>query len=187
MKVVFLEDVPGVAQGGEVKNVKLGFARNYLLPKNLATLATSESLQRINSIKKKAEGTRSLLTKNMNELSEKLNGQKIAVEARAGSNGRLFGSKTDAMIATKLNEKFGCDIGRKSIQLSESIREVGIVEIPVNLYQKIDTKISVIVHPVGTDPSEIEKLVETTTENEKNNSQAEIKEKTPENTEEQSN
>ena len=57
MKVVFLEDVPGVAQGGEVKNVKIGFARNYLLPKNLAIPATSESLQRINSLKKKAEET----------------------------------------------------------------------------------------------------------------------------------
>jgi len=187
MKVVFLEDVPGVAHGGEVKNVKLGFARNYLLPKKLAALATSESLQRINSLKKKSDETRLFLTKNMNELSEKLNGQKIAIEARAGSNGRLFGSITDAMVASKLNEKFGCDVARKAIRLSESIREVGVVEIPVNLHQDIDTKISVIVYPVGTDPSEIEKLPEETTETEENNPQNETQEETPQNTEDKSN
>lgn len=186
MKVVFLEDVPGVAQGGEVKNVKIGFARNYLLPKNLATPATSESLQRINSLKKKAEESRLLLTKNMNELSEKLNGQKIPIEARSGSNGRLFGSITDSMIATQLNEKFGCDIERKSIQLSESIREVGVVEIPINLFRDLETKISVIVHPVGTDPSEIEKLAEEKEEtDEQNNPQDQVQES--QTTEEESN
>ena len=186
MKVVFLEDVPGVAQGGEIKNVKIGFARNYLLPKNLATPATSESLQRINSLKKKSEETRLLLTKNMNELSEKLNGQKIPIEARSGSNGRLFGSITDSMIITQLNEKFGCNIERKSIQLSESIREIGVVEIPINLLQGIETKISVIVHPVGTDPSEIEKLAEETDEtDEQNNPQDQVQES--QTTEEESN
>ena len=186
MKVVFLEDVPGVAQGGEIKNVKIGFARNYLLPKNLATPATSESLQRINSLKKKAEETRLLLTKNMNELSEKLNGQKIPIEARSGSNGRLFGSITDSMIVTQLNEKFGCNIERKSIQLSESIRETGVVEIPINLLQGIETKISVIVHPVGTDPSEIEKLAEEKDEtDEENNPQDQVQES--QTTEEESN
>ena len=178
MKVVFLEDVPGVAQGGEVKNVKIGFARNYLLPKNLAAPATSESLQRINSLKKKSEETRLLLSKNMNELSEKLNGQKISIEARSGSNGRLFGSITASMIAIQLNEKFGCDIERKSIRLSESIREVGVVEIPINLFQDIETKISVIVHPVETDPSEFEKLAEEKEEetDEQNNPQDQIQE-----------
>ena len=186
MKVVFLEDVPGVAQGGEVKNVKIGFARNYLLPKNLAIPATSESLQRINSLKKKAEETRLLLTKNMNELSQKLNGQKIPFEARSGSNGRLFGSITDSMIATQLNEKFGCNIERKSIQLSESIREVGVVEIPINLFRDLETKISVIVHPVGTDPSEIEKLAEEKEEtDEQNNPQDQVQES--QTTEEESN
>ena len=186
MKVVFLEDVPGVAQGGEIKNVKIGFARNYLLPKNLATPATSESLQRINSLKKKAEETRLLLTKNMNELSEKLNGQKIPIEARSGSNGRLFGSITDSMIITQLNEKFGCNIERKSIQLSESIREIGVVEIPINLLQGIETKISVIVHPVGTDPSEIEKLADEKDEaDEQNNPQDQVQES--QTTEEESN
>ncbi|MQG18702.1 MAG: 50S ribosomal protein L9 [SAR202 cluster bacterium] len=159
MKVVFLEDVPGVANGGEIKNVKLGFARNYLLPKNLATPATAESLQRISSLKKKSDETRSLLTKNMNELSEKLSGQKISIEARSGANGKLFGSVTDAMIASELNNNFGCKLDRKSIQISESIREVGIQEIPINLFQDIHTTINLIVHPVGTDPSEIEKMV----------------------------
>ena len=186
MKVVFLEDVPGVAQGGEIKNVKIGFAGNYLLPKNLATPATSESLQRINSLKKKSEETRLLLTKNMNELSEKLNGQKIPIEARSGSNGRLFGSITDSMIITQLNEKFGCNIERKSIQLSESIREIGVVEIPINLLQGIETKIGVIVHPVGTDPSEIEKLAEEKDEaDEQNNPQDQVQES--QTTEEESN
>ena len=122
----------------------------------------------------------------MNELSEKLNGQKIPIEARSGSNGRLFGSITDSMIITQLNEKFGCNIERKSIQLSESIREIGVVEIPINLLQGIETKISVIVHPVGTDPSEIEKLAEEKDEaDEQNNPQDQVQES--QTTEEESN
>ena len=90
------------------------------------------------------------------------------------------------MIITQLNEKFGCNIERKSIQLSESIREIGVVEIPINLLQGIETKISVIVHPVGTDPSEIEKLAEETDEtDEQNNPQDQVQES--QTTEEESN
>ena len=90
------------------------------------------------------------------------------------------------MIITQLNEKFGCNIERKSIQLSESIREIGVVEIPINLLQGIETKISVIVHPVGTDPSEIEKLAEEKDEtDEQNNPQDQVQES--QTTEEESN
>ena len=72
MRVVFLEDVAGVAQGGEIKEVKNGFARNYLIPKRLAVLATQDSLQRVERLKHRAEDTRLQKLTDMKALGEEL-------------------------------------------------------------------------------------------------------------------
>ena len=87
MKVVFLEDVEGVAQGGEVKEVKRGFARNYLIPQRLAMPATRDSLQRIDRLKKQAEERRLRTIQDMRALAEELRGKRVDVPMRAGAGG----------------------------------------------------------------------------------------------------
>ena len=84
MKVVFLEDVEGVANGGEVKDVKPGFARNYLIPKNLAVIATHDSLQRLDKLSNQAEKDRIKKLNDMTLLGDKLTGIRLDLEMRSG-------------------------------------------------------------------------------------------------------
>ncbi len=102
MKVVFLEDVSGVALGGEVKDVKGGFARNYLIPQKLAVPATPDAMQRVERLGKQAEEQRIKTLQDMRALGELLEGSMVNVPMRAGTSGRLYGSVTNAIVAEEL-------------------------------------------------------------------------------------
>lgn len=154
MKVVFLEDVPGVAQGGDVKDVKNGFARNYLIPQQLATPATRDSLQRIERLKKHAEVARLKSLADMRQVAEEIAGRRIDIEMRAGVSGRLYGSVTNAIVAEKLAEMTAHEIDRRVVQIPESIRETGTYAIQVRLHTEVTTDVTLLVHPLGVDPDE---------------------------------
>ena len=151
MKVVFLEDVDGVAKGGEIKEVKNGFARNYLIPKNLAAPATHNQLQRISKLSKKADEDRVKKIKLLYDLSVSLNGIEINIEMRAASNDRLYGSVTGTMIADAINEQIEGSIGRQIVQLDNPIREVGSYPITVRLHDDISATVTVIISATGSD------------------------------------
>ena len=154
MRVVFLEDVPGVAQGGEVKEVKNGFARNYLIPKSLATPATHNALQRVAKLRRHANVTRVKMLEDMRELAAEISGTQISVEMRAGSTGRLYGSVTNAIIAQQLGELTDNEFDRRTIELDEPIRDLGSYEVSLRLHPEVEASISVLVHPTGTTPEE---------------------------------
>jgi large subunit ribosomal protein L9 len=154
MRVVFLEDVPGVAQGGDVKEVKNGFARNYLIPKSLATPATHNALQRIAKLQRGAEVTRIKRLEDMRELAAELDGAQISVEMRAGSTGRLYGSVTAAIVAARLAELTEKEIDRRTVSLSEPIRDLGAFDLTLDLHPDVRAGVSVLVHPTGTTPED---------------------------------
>ena len=160
MKVVFLEDVEGVAQGGEVKEVKRGFARNYLIPQRLAMPATRDSLQRIDRLKKQAEERRLRTIRDMRQLAEELRGKRVDVPMRAGAGGRLYGSVTNAIVADALSELLEREIERRNVQIPDSIREVGAFEVRVHLYADIDAQVEVLVHPMEMEPDEFLRQLE---------------------------
>lgn len=160
MRVVFLEDVAGVAQGGDVKEVKNGFARNYLIPKNYAVPATHNALQRVKQYAEQAEKTRLKLLQDMRELSETLNGKRVSVEMRAGASGQLYGSVTNAIIADKLGEMSDREIDRRSIEIVSPIRQLGSFDVTVRLHPEVQAHIDVLVHPTGMDPDEWLKSLE---------------------------
>ena len=155
MRVVFIEDVEGVAFGGEVKEVKNGFARNYLIPKNLAAPATHNNLQRIHKLTKNAAVTRAHRLDEMKNLAGNLDGSEITIEMRAGANNRLYGSVTGTMIADALAEETGIPIERRLVQLDDPIREVGTYEVPLRLIADVSASIKVTVYATGTDPFEL--------------------------------
>ena len=150
MRVVFLQDVAGVAQGGDVKEVKNGFARNYLIPKNFAVPATHNALQRVKQYAEQAERTRLRLLQDMRELSETLNGKRIDVEMRAGASGQLYGSVTNAIIADKLAELSDREIDRRGIEIGDPIRQLGSFDVSVRLHPEVQAQIEVLVYPTGT-------------------------------------
>ena len=152
MKVVFLEDVQGVAIGGEIKEVKNGFARNYLIPKHLAIPATQNSMQRVQKLAKEAEEKRIKVIADFSALTDELDGIRISIESRAGANGKLFGSVTDHTIAEKLSELTEKNILRRMIGTKDTIRETGTYDIVVNLYPDLNATIKLLVHATGTEP-----------------------------------
>ena len=154
MRVVFLEDVPGVAQGGEVKDVKNGFARNYLIPKSLATPATHNALQRVAKLTRQAEVTRIKRLDDMRELAAEIGGAQIDVEMRAGSSGRLYGSVTAAVIATRLSEMTEKEIDRRTVELAEPIRDLGEYGVTLRLHPEVEAGVSVLVYPTGSTAEE---------------------------------
>ena len=160
MKVVFLEDVSGVALGGEVNEVKGGFARNYLIPQKLAIPATPDALQRVERLGKQAEEQRIKTLQDMRALGEMLEGTTVNVPMRAGASGRLYGSVTNAIVAEELSKTTGREIDRRTIELPDSIREVGIFEARLRLHAEVTAPVSVLVHPVGSDPDEVRASLE---------------------------
>ncbi|MCH9011355.1 MAG: 50S ribosomal protein L9 [Chloroflexi bacterium] len=152
MRVVFLEDVAGVAQGGDVKEVKNGFARNYLIPKNLAVPATHNALQQIQSIAQRSEEERVQTLTDVRAVAEALEGTLINIEMRSGVNNRLYGSVTNAVLADELSKITSREIDRRTIILPEPIRELGLFEVTLRLHPEVEVPFSVLVYPIGADP-----------------------------------
>lgn len=149
MKVIFLEDVPGTADAGEVREVKNGFARNHLLPKQLAAAATADQLQRMNAIQKTAEEKRHKITKDMAKVAESMDGINVSIEIKAGPTGRLFGSVTSRHIAEAVKRETGHELDHRSVLLGESIHELGSYPVNIRLYREVIAQVNVAVVPEG--------------------------------------
>ena len=153
MKVVFLEDVPGVANGGDVRDVKNGYARNYLIPKSLAVPASHDSLQRIKGLGKKANETRLKMVTDMKVVAVALDGKQINIEMRSGAEGKLYGSVTNSMVADELSKMIEGKVDRRTVEIPEPIRELGTYELAVRLHAEVQAKITVLVYAKGTEPT----------------------------------
>lgn len=154
MKVIFLEDVAGTADAGEIKEVKNGFARNYLLPQHKAAPATPDQLQRVKAIEKAAQANRLKYSKEWGSVAEAMNGTTVTVEVRVGPNGRLFGAVTGRHIAEKLTEATGRDVDHRQVLLGEAIHEPGDYPVAIRLYREVHADIIVNVVPEGYTPEE---------------------------------
>ena len=145
MKVVFLKDVPRVAKAGEIKEVANGYGRNFLIPQELAMLASPQAIslaeaQRRVKARQQAESEAELL-----ELARELQGKEITLEARVGAQEHLYGSITNADIAAELESSAGLVVDKRKIELAEPIRELGSYEVAVRLAKEIVPKIKVTV------------------------------------------
>jgi len=142
MKVIFLQDVPNVAQAGQVKEVADGYARNYLIPRKLAALAQPQAVSQIETRTKKMEVR---LTSEMQELAILIEGTEVNLKAKAGAKDKLYGSITSADIAAELQNVTGLEIDKRKIEMEEPIRQLGSYEIALKLGKDIAPKIKVTV------------------------------------------
>jgi len=142
MKVIFLQDVPNVAQAGQVKEVADGYARNYLIPRKLAALAQPQAVSQIETRAKKMEVR---LTTEMKDLASHIEGKEVSLKAKAGAKDKLYGSITSADIAAELQNVTGLEIDKRKIELEEPIRQLGSYEIALKLGKDITPKIKVTV------------------------------------------
>ena len=162
MKVLFLQDVRPTARAGDVKEVKGGFGRNYLIPQGYAVIATEHELRRAAGLRQQAEDRRLLEAKEWQEVADALKEQKIRIEVRTGPTGRLYGSVTNTMIAKKLGEMTNREIDRKGIQIPAPIRAIGDYKVPARFVDGVSA--TLVVEVVADDASiELNKQMEEAT------------------------
>lgn len=142
MKVILKQDVKGTGKKGDLVEVSDGYARNFLLKKGLAEIATASGINEITQRRVAEEYHRAEYIKAQKELASKLQGQEVIVAIKAGENGRVFGSVTTAHIASALSAA-GYDIDKKRISLKENIKNVGDFEAEVRLMEGVISKIKV--------------------------------------------
>jgi len=132
MKVILLKDVTGLGERGSVKDVKEGYARNYLLPRGLAAEATEGNLRAWQRHLQAAEQRQARQRDQIDKAAAGLGQAVIELRAKGGEGGRLFGSVTAADIADAL-AAHGFAIGKKQIELDEPIKTAGFYKIPVRV------------------------------------------------------
>ena len=145
MKVVFNVDVRGQGKKGEIKEVSDDYARNYLLPRKLASEATADAINAI-KLKEKAKAAQAAKEKALaQEYARKLDAVQVTVRAKAGSNGKLFGAVTSEAISQALKEQFDMDIEKNKIVQAEPIKSFGSYTVKAKLGYEVSGNISVLV------------------------------------------
>ncbi len=148
MKVILQKDVKSQGKAGEIVNVSDGYARNFLIPQGLALPADANSINAAN-IKKSADAHRLDMQKQRAKaLAAEMSDLTVKVRAKAGENGKLFGSIGAAEIAAALKQQYGLEVDKKKIRLDEPIKTLGTTKVSAHLYENADAKFSVEVLPI---------------------------------------
>lgn len=148
VNLILRDDVPNLGEAGDLVSVKPGYARNYLLPRGLAALATEARVKELEHHRRVIAEKMAKQMKDLEALRDLIQAQKLEVTVQAGETGRLFGSVTSAQIAELLAEK-GIEIDRRKIALQEPIKEVGEHTVPVRLRSQLVAEVSVRVLSAG--------------------------------------
>jgi large subunit ribosomal protein L9 len=148
MRVIFLQNVKGTAQMGDIKDVADGYARNFLIPRNLAKLATAETLKEAEILKKKRESENLTNKENAAELAKTLEGFVLEVVGDANEEGHLYGSVNTKRIAEELARN-KIEIKEDFINLAKPIKAIGEYEVELELHPEVKAKIKVIVLPTS--------------------------------------
>ena len=145
MKVILQQDVRGQGKKGQMIEVSEGYARNFLLPRKLAVLATADAVNTMRLKEKAQRAEEARLRAEALDTAEKLKGILVKLPAKAGANGKLFGAVTTKEVADGLKEQFGMEIQNKKIQLEEPIKSYGTYELKVKLGFEVSGTIHVTV------------------------------------------
>ncbi|WIG58931.1 MAG: LSU ribosomal protein L9p [Ktedonobacterales bacterium] len=143
MKVILLHEVPGLGQPGDVKDVANGYARNYLLPRQLVTAATASELANLRERVAAAQRRVQRQRESNEALAARIERSVLTFAVRVGQGDRLYGSVTSQNIAEALLELEDINIDRRLIHLREPLRQLGEFEVPVRIAQGVEPKVKV--------------------------------------------
>ncbi len=144
MKVILKQDVKGLGKKGELVNVSDGYAKNYLVPRKIAAFADAAAMNELKNREASKAYQLAQEKANAEKAAELLDGKTVKVSAKAGANGRLFGSVTSKEISERIKETYDVEIDKKKI-VSEDIRNFGTYECTLKIYSGITAKIYVVV------------------------------------------
>ncbi len=148
MEVILREHVDNLGRRGEVVKVADGYARNYLLPRKLALLATESNKKQIERERAKFEAKEAEEKKIAEAVAERMANVEVVLARRVGETEALYGSVTSADIAHALSQK-GFDVDRRKLQLHEPIKKTGEFDVPLRLHREVTTVVKVKVVPEG--------------------------------------
>lgn len=143
MKVIFTQDVKGKGKKGEVKEVPVGYANNFLLKKNYAVEATPGNLKQLELQKKRAKQERQQEIEDAKALKETLSNIEVEVSAKTGEGGKLFGSVSTKQIAEALKAQHYIKIDKRKMDLPNGIHSLGYTNVPVKLDKEVEGTIRV--------------------------------------------
>jgi len=145
MKVIFLEDVKGKGKKGEVKDVAVGYAQNYLIKNGLAKEATAQSLSELKGKEKaKAKEDAEVLAE-AKKLKEQIEteGFEVVIKSKSGEDGRLFGSIPSKQVADGLQKQHNIKVDKRKIEMEQPIKALGYTTVPVKLHKEVVAKLRV--------------------------------------------
>ena len=142
MKVILKADVKSLGKAGELVNASDGYARNFLLPKGLAIEANKTAMNEFKNKQKAEKFHKAEELKAAQEAAARLEGKTVKLNAKAGANGKLFGSVTSKDVAEKIKADFGEEIDKRKIVM-EDIKAFGTVEAEVKVYPGVTAKVFV--------------------------------------------
>lgn len=143
MKVIFLKDVKGQGKKGDIKDVSEGYARNFLLPRGLANPASEGNVKQLKQQKKAESNRKDQERENAKQKAADLEEITVAIRAKSGSGGRLFGSITSKQVADELKKQHKIVVDKRKMELNDPIRTLGVTEIPIKLHPEVSAKIRV--------------------------------------------
>lgn len=143
MKVILKQDVKGLGKKEEMVNVSDGYARNFLLPRNIAVEASATNINVMNTKKDAEKSKKERELSHAKELAAKINEIAVVIKAKAGENGKLFGSITSKDISDKLKSDFKIDIDKKKIVMHDALKALGTSEVEVKLYPEVSCRLTV--------------------------------------------
>ncbi len=143
MKILLRSDVKGVGRRGDIVNVSAGHARNFLLPKDLAVVANDGTVAQAEVMRKAQELKAATDRESARILASSLSTKVITISAKAGNEGRLFGSITSTEIVKAIFDQTGATIDRKQVQLEAPLRQLGEHVVVVELFAEVLTNMSV--------------------------------------------
>lgn len=145
MKVVLLQDVPGKGKAGEIQEVARGYARNFLLPRGLALVATPAVMKQVEARLHRQELEQSVDRQRLLELAQQIEGKEVHFKARGGGGERLFGSITAADVSEELSRMVGSVLDKKDIDMEQPFRQAGSYAVAVKLASDIRPQITVVI------------------------------------------
>lgn len=145
MKIVLRQDVPKVGETGSVQTVSNGYARNYLIPRGMAVVATTGELKLAAHNQAVKDRKIARQEESLRSLSEKIDGQRLKFTAKAGEQGRLYGSITASDVATALAAQISEDIDRRRVVLEEPLRALGEHHVTVHLVGRLRPQVTVVI------------------------------------------
>lgn len=147
MQVILTQDVEKIGRRGDIVDVSRGYVRNFLVPRNLAEVATPAKMEEARRQMEEAEEQERRMADRADEIASTLNKSVITIEARTGEDERLFGSVTAANIAEAIKKARDLRIDRRRIMLDEPIKSLGTHQVPIQVHNDVQANVKVIVVP----------------------------------------